>query len=254
VLHGGDEGVGHAPETRAQRRRLAGYPRRVSEDRAAAPRDAALVPWDGHPERTDKILMGGIVASGLYLLALIPLTPKLVGTHPVVLELLKGSLTAMITMGALARVGEASLLVAVVAAIPGLMWFDWLYWWAGRRWGKRAIDVFLGNHPKAVQRTHQLERVVARFGWLAVVIAYFQPLPNALIYAAAGLTGMRLRTFLVLDLIGSLLWIALCVGLGYAIGQDAVDVARGVSRYALYITIALVVAIFARQYVKARRT
>ena len=30
------------------------------------------------------------------------------------------------------------------------MWFDWLYWWAGKRWGKRAIDVFVGNHPKAV--------------------------------------------------------------------------------------------------------
>ena len=37
---------------------------------------------------------------------------------------------------------------------------------------------------------------------------------------------MRLRTFLMLDLIGSLLWIALCVGLGYAIGQSAVDVAK----------------------------
>ena len=52
---------------------------------------------------------------------------------------------------------------------------------------------------------------------------------------------MRLRTFLLLDLIGSLLWIALCVGLGYAIGQSAVDVAKGVSRYALYLTIGLIV-------------
>ena len=53
---------------------------------------------------------------------------------------------------------------------------------------------------------------------------------------------MRLSTFLLLDLIGSLLWIALCVGLGYAIGQRAVDVAKGISRYALYFTIALIAA------------
>ena len=59
---------------------------------------------------------------------------------------------------------------------------------------------------------------------------------------------MRLRTFLLLDLIGSLLWIALCVGLGYAIGQSAVDVAKAVWRYALYVTIGLVAVIFARQY------
>ena len=64
---------------------------------------------------------------------------------------------------------------------------------------------------------------------------------------------MRLRTFLLLDLIGSLLWIGLCVGLGYAIGQRAVDVAKAVSRYALYVTLGLVVVIFARQCWVARR-
>ncbi len=211
------------------------------------------MPWDGHPERADLILMGGIVFSGLYLLALAPLTPSMVYDHPVILELLKGSMTAMITMGAKARIGEASLLVAVLAAIPGLMWFDWLYWWAGKRWGKRAIDVFVGNHPKAVKRTHQLEKFTERFGSLLIVVVYFQPLPNALVFAAAGLTGMRLRTFLLLDLISKLLWIAFCVGLGYAIGQGAVDVAKAFSRYALYITIGLIVLIFARQWWKSRR-
>ncbi|HEX6026363.1 MAG TPA: VTT domain-containing protein [Solirubrobacter sp.] len=225
----------------------------MSDEAAALPRDATPLPWEGRPERADLILMGGIMFSGLYLLALMPLTPSLVYEHPVILELLKGSMTAMITMGAKARIGEASLLVAVLAAIPGLMWFDWLYWWAGKRWGKRAIDVFLGNHPKALQRTLQLEKLLERFGWLAVVIVYFQPLPNALVFAGAGLTGMRFRTFIVLDLISKLLWIAFCVGLGYALGQEAVDVAKAVSRYALFFTIALVVLIVARQWFKSRR-
>ena len=159
----------------------------------------------------------------------------------------------MVTMGAKARIGEASIVVAVLAAIPGLMIFDWIYWWAGKRWGRNAIDLFIGNHPKAAARTARLERIIHRFGWLAIVIAYFQPVPSVLIYAAAGWTRMRLRTFLILDLIGSLLWIALCVSLGYAIGQSAVDVAKAVSRYALYVTIGLVVVIFARQYWVAQR-
>ncbi len=225
----------------------------MSDDGAAAPRDTAPLPWEGRPERSDLILMGGITLSGLYLLALMPLTPSLVYDHPVLLELLKGSMSGMITMGAKARIGDASLLVAVLAAIPGLMLFDWLYWWAGRRWGRRAIDFFVGNHPKAAKRTAQLEKLLHRFGWLAIVIAYFQPIPNVLIYAGAGWTRMRLRTFLLLDLIGSLLWIAVCVGLGYAIGQRAVDVARGISRYALYLTIVLIVGVFVRQWWVARR-
>ena len=43
------------------------------------------------------------------------------------------------------------------------------------------------------------------------------------------------------------MWVPLIVGLGYAIGQRAVDVAHGVSRYALLITVGLIVAIVARQ-------
>jgi membrane-associated protein len=224
----------------------------VSDDAAATPPNAA-VPWDGKPERLDVFLFAAISLSGIYALALLPAVPTLVGTHPVLLELLRGSMTAMVTMGALARVGDESLLVAVVAAIPGLMMFDWVYWWAGRRWGRRVIDLFIGNHPKAAKRTQRLERLIARWGWVAIVIAYFQPVPNVLIYAAAGWTGMKLWKFLLLDLIGSLLWIALCVGLGYAIGQDAVDVARGVSHYALWATIALVIAIVGRQMWITRR-
>jgi membrane protein DedA with SNARE-associated domain len=226
----------------------------VSDEGAATPRNAAGVPWDGRPQRTDVILLGLIMASGIYNLALLPATPSLVGTHPALLELIRGSFTAMVTMGALGRTGHASLFVAVVAAIPGLMMFDWVYWWAGRRWGKRVLDIFIGNHPKAAQRTARLERLIHRYGWLAIVIAYFQPVPNVLIYAAAGWTRMRLTTFLILDLIGSLLWIGLGVGLGYAIGQRAVDVAHAISHYALWATIALVVAVVGRQmWVGSRR-
>ena len=224
----------------------------MTDDAAPKPREAA-VPWDGRPERLDIFLLGMIMLSGIYNLVLLPATPSLVGTHPVLLELIRGSATAMVTMGALARVGDQSLVIAVLAAIPGLMMFDWVFWWAGRRWGKRVVDIFLGNHPKAEQRTARLERVIQRWDWLAIVIAYFQPVPNVLIYAAAGWTGMRFITFLVLDLIGSLLWIGLMVGLGYAIGQSAVDVAHAISHYALWATIALVVAVIGRQMWVANR-
>jgi membrane protein DedA with SNARE-associated domain len=88
---------------------------------------------------------------------------------------------------------------------------------------------------------------------VAIVIAYFQPVPNVLIYAAAGWTRMRLTTFLLLDLIGSLLWIGLGVGLGYAIGQRAVDVAHAISHYALWATLGLVVLVLGRQVWVGRR-
>jgi membrane protein DedA with SNARE-associated domain len=211
------------------------------------------LPWEGRAERADVVLMALIAFSAAYGLLLLPAVPSLVGTHPVLLELFRGSMTSMVTMGALARVGDASLFVAVVAAIPGSMMFDWLYWWAGRRWGRPALAFFVGNHPKAERRMAWAERVSRRWGWLAVATAYISPIPSVLVYAAVGWTGMSIWVFLFWDLIGALLWIGLMVGLGYAIGQSAVDVAHAISHYALVATIVLVVAIVARQLWVARR-
>jgi membrane protein DedA with SNARE-associated domain len=211
------------------------------------------LPWDGRPQRADIVCMALIAFSGAYALLLLPAVPSLVGTHPVLLELFRGSMTSMVTMGALARVGQASLLVAILAAIPGSMMFDWLYWWAGKRWGRRALAMFVGQHPKAARRMAWAERVSRRWGWLAVALAYVMPIPSVLIYAAVGWTGMRLAVFLLWDLVGALLWILLVVGLGYAIGQRAVDVAHAVSHYALALTLLLVVAIVVRQVWVARR-
>ena len=212
------------------------------------------LPWDGRAARADVICLAGIGLSGLYGLLLLPAVPALVGTHPVLLELLRGSMTSEITMGALARTGHASLLVAVLAGIPGTMMFDWLYWWAGRRWGSRAMTMLVGRNPRAARRIPWVKRIAHRWGWVAVVLAYLLPVPNIVIYAAVGWTGMSLAAFLVFDVIGTLLWVGMMVGLGYAIGQRAVDVAHAVSRYALLATIALVVLIVVRQALRARRS
>jgi len=197
--------------------------------------------------------MAAIAFSGLYGLLLLPAVPSLVGTHPLLLELFRGSMTSMVTMGALARTGHASLTIALLAGIPGVMMFDWIYWWAGRRWGSRGLTMLVGRHPRAARRVPWIKRVSQRWGGFAVVIAYLLPVPNVLIYAAVGWTGMSLVRFLVLDALGAFLWVMLMVGLGYAIGQSAVDVAHAVSHYALAATIVLVVVIVARQAYLARR-
>jgi membrane protein DedA with SNARE-associated domain len=211
------------------------------------------LPWEGPAARADVICLAGIALSGLYGLLLLPATPALVGTHPLLLELFRGSMTSMVTMGALARIGKASLLVALAAGIPGTMMFDWLYWWAGRRWGSRAMTMLVGRRPRAARRIPWVRRVAHRYGPLAVILAYLLPVPNVLIYAAVGWTGMRLWVFLVLDAIGALLWVGLLVGLGYAIGRRAVDVAQAVSHYALGVTIAVILLVIARQVWLARR-
>ena len=75
--------------------------------------------------------VGRIVLSGLYYWTLFLFVAPLVGTHPVLLEVLNGNTAAIISAAAFVRVGHGSLVIVLLAAIPGLMKFDWLYWWAG---------------------------------------------------------------------------------------------------------------------------
>jgi membrane protein DedA with SNARE-associated domain len=214
---------------------------------------ATATPWEGRPERADLIIMAGILGSAAYALVLLPLVPSLVGSHPALLEMLRGSMTAIVTMGALARTGDASLWVALCAGIPALIAFDWAYWWAGRRWGERGIQLMSGRHKRGAKHAARAHRMMERWGPAAVVLAYILPVPTALVDAAAGWAGMRFAVFVICDIIGALLWASLLVALGYGLGQHAVDVVKQISHYSLYLTIAIVVGVVVQQGLANRR-
>jgi membrane protein DedA with SNARE-associated domain len=205
-------------------------------------------------QRADRIIIGGIAAAGLYGLVLLPLFPLLGSSHPALLELVRGSSASIINMGARARVGETSFVLAVLLGVPSVMMFDWLFWWAGRRWGDRVFVWLLGrDDAKAERRLLRLHAYERRFGPVAVVLAPVLPLPSPLIYAAVGDGGMRLGTFLVLDVIGTVLWTGLLATLGYELGRRAVDVTDALGRYSLWATLALVAAVIAAQAVRGWR-
>jgi len=217
-----------------------------------APRDAGgqrsawddpRMPWAGRPRRVDVLCWAGIVLGGVYYWATLPFRAPLVGTHPVALELLNGSTEAIIAAAAFARIGHGTLIVVLLAALPGLMKFDVLYWWAGRLWGERLITLLSGKRNRGHKYMRRVQRWGRKFTWPAVVISPFLPIPTAIIFAVVGWAGMRLVTFLILDAIGTLLWAGMLAGLGYALGHHAVVVAQTISHYGLWISIALVVVI-----------
>jgi membrane protein DedA with SNARE-associated domain len=166
--------------------------------------------------------------------------------------LLNGSTEAIVSAAAFAKVGHGSIIVVLLASIPGLMKFDIIYWWAGRLWGERVIQIFSGRGKRSARFVARVNRSGRWLTWPAVVLSPFLPIPNALVYAAAGWTGMSWLTFLILDAIGSLMWAGLLAGLGWALGQSAVNVAQEISKYGLWVSIAIVVLVVASQMRGAR--
>jgi membrane-associated protein len=222
-------------------------------DRERSERRALPTPWDGPMQKADRIIVAGIAVSGLYGLVLLPLFPLLGSSHPALLELVRGSTASIINMGARASVGQTSFALALLLGVPSVMMFDWVFWWAGRRWGDRVFVWLLGrDDAKGKRRLARMRAVERRFGPFAVVLAPVLPIPSVLIYAAVGDGGMRLVTFLALDVAGALLWTGLMATLGYELGQSAVDVSDAIAHYSLWATLALVAAVIAVQAVRGQ--
>jgi membrane-associated protein len=219
-----------------------------------SPWDDPRLPWVGKPRKVDIICWAGITLSGIYYLLLLPFRAGLVGTHPVLLELLSGTTEAIISAAAFARVGHGSLAIVLLASIPGLMKFDAFFWWAGKLWGERVIMLLSGRRNRGPKFMARVQRWGRWFTWPAVVVSLFLPIPNAIVYVVVGWAGMRLVTFIILDMIGTLLWAGMLAGLGYALGRHAVVVAEVISRYGLWISIGVVILVIAWQVRAARRT
>jgi membrane-associated protein len=205
--------------------------------------DDPRIPWSGKPRRVDILCWAGIMLSGIFYWAILPFRASLVGTHPVFLALLNGSTEAIVAGAAFARIGHGSLIVVVLAGIFGLVKFDPLFWWAGRLWGERVIVLMGGRRNRGAKYMGHVHRWGRKFTWPAMIIAPFLPIPSAIIYVVVGWAGMRLVTFIILDIIGELLWVAMLAALGYELGHRAVVVAQAISHYGLWISIGLIVLI-----------
>jgi membrane-associated protein len=223
---------------------------------------AETPPEPGQPQftmdRRQVICAGILILQGIYRLVLLFTTSWLIGTHPLLLEALRGSTSSLIAGGAFAETGRASLALALLLPLPTLMMSDPFVWWAGRLWGPEVVELVAGRGAASRRGVKAAMRLIERARGVAVVLAPILPVPSVIIYAAAGWTGMRLRWFLLLDLIGNFGWVVLMVGLGYGLGQSAVNVAHDITHYSLLITIGLVVVVVAlamwREWRAAPRT
>ncbi|HXW04624.1 MAG TPA: DUF5715 family protein [Vicinamibacterales bacterium] len=59
-----------------------------------------------------------------------------------------------------------------------------------------------------------MDRFIGRWGRLAIALARFIPGSRAIVFGSAGARGIRPRTFLLIDTVAALAWVALIVSLG----------------------------------------
>lgn len=212
-----------------------------------------VLPWEGKPSRGDKVLLGSMLGITAFYLAMLPVKPFLIASHPILLEFVTGSKAAVGAGAAYARIGEAPLWLVIVAGVVGAAKFDWLFWLMGRRWGHRVVRMFAPNDRarRLVDKAEQLPRWV---GPLAVFLGVLPGIPAGMAYAFAGWQKLRLGWFVLLNVLSTAVIVGLVAGLGFWAGQRAVDVVLLVDKYALWVSLALIVgAAFWSSYKQARK-
>jgi membrane protein DedA with SNARE-associated domain len=204
--------------------------------------------------RTDYVICGaGLIAGVIASYVFLAITPKLLAHHSLFLEAFAGKNAAIVTGGALARVGRQSLLLVVLAPLLPVLLYDVFVWWGGRLWGNWLLGFYTQNSPRSARWMTRAEALVRRRGIWVLMVAYYLPIPNVLLYVSCGLSGMPLWAFILGDMIGTLLWEALLVTLGWVSGQHAVHVVNLINHYSNYVLIGIVVVIVAMSVVRTRR-
>lgn len=205
--------------------------------------DAPALPWAHEPTRQDLGCWGGIAAVGIFSLVMLPLRPVLLGYTPYVLAGITGSRTAVVMIGALAATGDPWWWLGWLLATVSVVKFDWVYFWAGRLWGRGLVEVMTGDSERARRRNERAERFALRWAVPAVVLTYLPlPLPGPIIYATVATAGMSWRRFLVVDLVAAAVIQALYLYLGFRIGEPAVQVVEQYAKWMIWVSLGILVA------------
>lgn len=175
-----------------------------------------------------------------------PLAPLLYREHLLALVLIRPTKEVLLAAGFEVRRGDLLAPSVVVATIPLAVLGVWLFYALGRAFAAEltggALPGLAGRMlPQA--RIVQLGRVLEREGAKVVFLGRLAVFPSSLLAAAAGVAGMRPRTFLLADGAGALTSIIGVLALGYAFGEAYEEAGPWITGVGVVVAVIMLVAL-----------
>lgn len=211
------------------------------------------LPWKHKPGRADIACLSWISVVAVYGVVLLVLRPGLLASAPHVLASL-GSWSGVVLVGAWARSGDAWWPLVWLLATFGFLKFDWVYWWAGRLWGRSLIEVWSGKSERARRWNDRAERFARKYETLALIVNFLPiPLPRAVILAVLGEAGTSLKKLLVVSFGASAVTTGGYLWIGYQFGEPAKDLIQAYGNYLWYVSLAILVVVIVNYWRQQRR-
>jgi membrane protein DedA with SNARE-associated domain len=159
--------------------------------------------------------------------------------------------------GFLAYEGRMNAWLAILAATLGGLVGAWIWWGLGAALGRDRTRALVARLP--LLDTDDFDRAEAyfvRWGPVAVLVGRCVPLVRSFVSIPAGIERMPFWSFTLCTTVGSGVWNALWIGLGFAFGPAIAPVLErwsGVLSNAVLVVIAALVAWFVVSRLRRRR-
>ena len=214
--------------------------------------DDPRMPWKGKPGRADLVCWIGIALVGIYGLIMMPLRAYLVVANPLLQTALTGSRSALVVLGVR---NDPLWWLGLILGIISIVKFDWIYFLAGRLWGRGLIELMAGRSKRAARNADRAERLARRWGVPAILITYLPiPIPAAVIYATVAMAGMSWKKFWIVNIIGAIIIQSCWIGLGFWLGEPAQVVVNAYAQISMYVAFAILIGVFVGIFWQRRKT
>jgi membrane protein DedA with SNARE-associated domain/rhodanese-related sulfurtransferase len=136
----------------------------------------------------------------------------------------------LMAAGALSAHGHMQTGIVVLLSVLPCLAADGIWFLLGRKWGSQTMRLLcrLSTDPRTCSRN--AHEKFGRYGLPLLCVAKFLPGLDAVIPPLAGAEGVSPAGFLALDAVGSFLWSAFYVGVGYAFSNQ-LEIAAGWAKH-----------------------
>jgi len=147
--------------------------------------------------------------------------------------------------------GQLHFVPAYLAATAGSVAGFMLFFWIGRRWGRK---LFFKRSGKIFSEAHlnQIEKMMVRYGYWVVGFNRFLSGFRSVASLGAGIANMEPIKVFALSLVSCCLWNGLIMGMGVWVGENWASILRHYQTAVFIVIIILICFFWGRKLVKKR--
>lgn len=152
----------------------------------------------------------------------------------------------LLAAGALAAAGQFHWFVALLLSVLACLLADFFWFYLGRYRGTQVVSLLCRMSLEPDSCVRKTVNVFTRYGWRGIIVAKFVPGMSTVTPPLAGMAGVRAGQFLLVDSIGSILYSAGFILLGYIFSNQIAQVAAALDRFGggLLTIIIIIVALY----------